>query len=327
MNDELYISLVGEAFDGYTEAQIEGKEAYFKHISLKDQRYLHKYYEKYKNLALSRGLESEKDRLKYVIEEEIWSHEEDSEIASKEFEIKNLKNTQNLLPLPSQREEMHNTIKEKQKELAELLTKRQEVIGKTAEEYATTRSSDEILRFLLFKDPDLTEHLYTEEEFGRLESWEVIKINMAQADIGERFTDLKIQEAVLRPFFSMYLSLCEDVYGFYRKPVTALSVYQLRVALYGRMFFNIFQNTDDIPDDIKQDPEKLLAFSDAQRNKDKRKTGIKDDADSSFVFGATKSDMKTFDAAQGNKALSEEAEKHGGQLNMEQMMRLAGHDV
>ena len=74
-------------------------------------------------------------------------------------------------------------------------------------------------------------------------------------------------------------------------------------------------------------PEKLLAFSDAQRNKDKRKTGIKDDADSSFVFGATKSDMKTFDAAQGNKALSEEAEKHGGQLNMEQMMRLAGHDV
>ena len=187
MNDELYISLVGEAFDGYTEAQIEGKEAYFKHISLKDQRYLHKYYEKYKNLALSRGLESEKDRLKYVIEEEIWSHEEDSEIASKEFEIKNLKNTQNLLPLPSQREEMHNTIKEKQKELAELLTKRQEVIGKTAEEYATTRSSDEILRFLLFKDPDLTEHLYTEEEFGRLESWEVIKINMAQADIGERF--------------------------------------------------------------------------------------------------------------------------------------------
>ena len=64
-----------------------------------------------------------------------------------------------------------------------------------------------------------------------------------------------------------------------------------------------------------------------QQNKDKRKTGIREDADVSMVFGATKEDMKTFNTPQGNKQLSEEAEKHGGQLNMEQMMRLAGHDV
>ena len=29
----------------------------------------------------------------------------------------------------------------------------------------------------------------------------------------------------------------------------------------------------------------------------------------------------------GNVSLTEEAKKHGGRLNMEQMMRLAGHDV
>jgi hypothetical protein len=46
-----------------------------------------------------------------------------------------------------------------------------------------------------------------------------------------------------------------------------------------------------------------------------------------MVFGATKDDMKTFKTPVGNKQLAEEAEKHGGQLNMEQMMRLAGHDV
>ena len=48
MNDEYYISLIGEAFDGYSEVTINGKEAYIKHVSLQDQRYLHKYYEKYK---------------------------------------------------------------------------------------------------------------------------------------------------------------------------------------------------------------------------------------------------------------------------------------
>lgn len=327
MKDEFYISLVGEAFDGYTEAIIDDKPAYIKHVSLKDQRYLHKFYEKYKALALSKGLDTEEDRLAYVIKEDIWTQEEDSKIASLKFEIENLKKTQTQLPLPSQREQMGNTISDRNNDLTKLLSDRQEVVGKTAEDYATSRSGDEILRFLLFKDSKLTEHLYTEEEFGELESWEIIRINLIQNNISQRFSDLKIQEAVLRPFFSMYLSLCENVGAFYSKPVTSLSIYQLRVVLFGRMFFNIFQNTDDVPDDIRQDPEKLMAFSESQQNKDKRKTGIRDDADASMVFGATKDDMKTFDTPQGNKQLAEEAEKHGGQLNMEQMMRLAGHDV
>jgi hypothetical protein len=208
-----------------------------------------------------------------------------------------------------------------------LLADRQEVVGKTAEDYASSRSGDEILRFLLFEDEKLTKHFYTEEEFGELETWQVARVNLLQNDISERFSDIKIQEAVLRPFFSMYLSLCENVGDFYSKPITSLSIYQLRVALFGRMFFNIFQNTEDIPDEIKQDPEKLMDFSESQRNKDKRKTGIREDADASMVFGATKNDMKTFKTPVGNKQLAEEAEKHGGQLNMEQMMRLAGHDV
>ena len=114
MNDEYYISLIGEAFDGYSEVTINGKEAYIKHVSLQDQRYLHKYYEKYKNIALSKGLESKEERLKIVIEEGMWSSGEDSDIASLEFEIKNLKKTQEKLPLPSQRNQMGEVVSEKE---------------------------------------------------------------------------------------------------------------------------------------------------------------------------------------------------------------------
>jgi hypothetical protein len=90
------------------------------------------------------------------------------------------------------------------------------------------------------------------------------------------------------------------------------------------MFFNIFQHTEDIPDHIRDDPEKLLAFS--QNKSGGNSGGLKDDADRSIVFGATDDDVKTLG---GEKAvsLSEEAKKHGGQLDMTQMMRLAGHDV
>lgn len=324
MKDEFYISLIGEAFDGYTEASLGDGIVYIKHVNIRDQRYLHKYFEKYKDVALKRGLETEAERIKYVLEEKLWEEKDDMKIASLEGEITNLKNTVNQLLLASQREEYNKIILERAEELYELKKSRSEVVGKTAEDYGTSRSSDELLRFLLFKDKDLKENLYTEEEFAELEGWEIKQLTDLHLDIQSRLADDQIQKAVLRPFFSMYLSLCEDAYGFYQKPVTELTIYQLRVVLFGRMFFNIFQHTEDIPDNIRDDPEKLLAYS--QSKSSGNTGGIRDNADSSVVFGATNQDVKELG---GEKAvsLSEEAKKHGGQLDMTQMMRLAGHDV
>ncbi|MCP4923036.1 MAG: hypothetical protein GY915_03270, partial [bacterium] len=140
MKDEFYISLIGEAFDGYTEAVINDQTVYIKHINIRDQRYLHKYYTKYKELALSKGVDAEEDRIAYVIEEGLWSEEDDHRIATLEFEIKNLRATIKSLFLPSQREAMEETIKERQAEVDDLRATRQEVVGKTAEDYATSRS-------------------------------------------------------------------------------------------------------------------------------------------------------------------------------------------
>tara|TARA_R100000700_G_C3179119_1_gene155338 strand:- start:471 stop:1466 length:996 start_codon:yes stop_codon:yes gene_type:complete len=327
--EEFYISLVGEAFDGYTEVEWQGETVYIKHVNIRDQRYLHKYYEKYKKIALDRGLDTEEDRIKYVLSEGIWDENDDARIHGLEFEISNLKKTLRNIFLPSQEKKVKNSISEKSKELSELKNKRSDVIGKTAEDYASHRSADEILRFLLFKNKELTEHLYTEEEFGRLEVWEVSRLTALHANISERLTDARIQEAVLRPFFSLYLSLCEDIAGFYRKPITELTIYQLRVGLFGRMFSNIFQFTDNIPDDIRQDPERLLAYHESQHNKDEKmkRSGIREDADASIVFGATKEDVEYLGGDKDSSSLSKEAKKHGGKLDMKQMMRLAGHDV
>jgi hypothetical protein len=329
LSEEFYIAIIGEIFDGYTELSFRGQPVYLKHVSIRDQRYIHKYYEKYKNLALSKGLETEEDRLAYIIGEEIWTAEDDAQIEMLRFEIEGLEKTISKLPLPSHRQDMRRQIQDLQVKQAEFTLKRRELMGKTAEDYATGRSGDELLRFLLFKDASLRENLFTEKQFGELETWEVAEINKLQSDISKRLEDGLIQKAILRPFFSMYLSLCENARDFYGKPVTELTVHQLRVVLYGRMFFNIFQHTEDIPDEIREDPDKLLLFAEAQRNDKtgKSSSGLRDDADASMVFGATRDDIKSLSGSQGNLRLAEEAEKHGGKLNMEQMMRLAGHDV
>lgn len=327
MNDEFYISIVAEIFDGYTEVDFYGNLVYLKHFSIRDQKSIQNYYEKYLNEAVSRGVEKEEEILKRLKEDETWLESDDIKIISLQEEIKNLKITKKNLILPSQQNSIQKDIDTKEKELLSLQASRRELIGKTAEDYASSRSTQDILRSFVYRDKNLNELFFTESEFDELEDYQLIGLNKFQNRISENFSETNLQHAVLRPFFSMYLSQCENLFGFFGKPIIDLSVYQLKLAMYGRMFFSIFQYTDDIPENIKEDPEKLISFSESQRNKGKAKTKIRDDADASMVFGAKKEDIDYL-AGESNKkptSLSEELKKHGGKLNMEQMMKLAGH--
>lgn len=323
MNEELYISIIGEVFDGYTEIFFNGDPVYIKHYNIRDQRYIQKYYEKHKNVAIKKGLETEEERLIEIKKDGIWLDDDDLKISNLELEINNLSITQKKIFLPSQKESMSKDIESKKIEIYILKNKKRELIGKTAEEYASSRSNEEMLRYFIFKDRDLTENLFTEDEFSELDDTELLFFMNEQAKVNTRLSELNIQKAVLRPFFSMYLSQCENIKDFYDKAIVLLSVYQLKTALFARMFFNIFQHVEDIPDHIKDDPEKLLAYSDSQRNNNSG--GIDENSDASAVFGATKEDMKVISGNTKQISLKDELDKNGGKLNMEQMMKLAGH--
>jgi hypothetical protein len=324
LNEELYISIVGEVFDGYTEVVFRGDPVYIKHYNIRDQRYIQKYYEKYKNIAVQKGLQTEKERIDESKKDDIWSDEDDLKIVNLENEVINLSRTQKQIFLPSQKKEIGDQIDAKNQEIFRLKNKRKEILGKTAEDYASVRSNEEMLRYFIFKDKELTKNLFTEDEFSELDDYELMFFMKQQNDISKRLSELNIQKAVLRPFFSMYLSQCENINNFYGKAIVLLSVYQLKIALFARMFFNIFQYVEDIPDNIKDDPEKLLAYSDMQRNKGAGQSHVRDDADATTFFGATEQDMKSLAGDGRQISLHDELEKNGGSLNMEQMMRLAG---
>ena len=326
-SDEFYTSLIGEIFDGYSVSAFEGRDVFVKHINLRDQKYIHNYYERYKNIALSKGIESEEERIAYIKAEELWEESDDLKIASLTEEVKNLKKTKESIFLPSQKESFQKTINEKSIELYDLIKRRDEIVGLTAESYASRRSNDEMLRFCIFKDPDFKENLHTEDEFSELEPQQVIQLNKIMTDVSNRMSEDNIKHAVLRPFFGMYISNCESPSDFYGKAIIDLSAYQMKVAMYGRVFHSIFQYTEDIPDNIREDPDKLISFSENQRNKGSNSGGLRDDADASAVFGATKEDMKAVAKDGKTISLSEAAKEAGGKLDMKQMMRLAGHDV
>lgn len=323
MTEQEYIAIVGEIFDGYTEFEYKGKPAYLKHFSIRDQRYIHKYYEKYKNIAIKKGIPTEKEMSAQLVADGLWSSEDDDQIAQLEIEVSNLIETKRNLTLPSQKEKIQESINDRSKELNFLKTKKKEVIGKTAEDFGSSRSNEEFIRYIIFSDQSLKEHLFDEEEFSELNDTDITYLVKQHESCSERLKEENIQHAVLRDFFNMYLSQTEDLFNFYGKPIIQLSVYQLKLALYARVFFNIFQYNEDVPEYIKKNPSDLLKFAESKRNSGKVSEKFKaSDNGATAVFGATKEDLSFVDPSAKKISLSDELSKNGGSMNMEDLMKL-----
>ena len=324
MNEEFYISIAGEIFDGYTKFDFFGRDLYLKHTSIKDQRNLHLYYEKYKKKATDKGVETEESILKKVKEDGLWVEDDDLKISSLELDIRNLKKTRESMFLPSQKEAVQQTINKKNEEWITLLSKRKEIVGKTAEDYASAMASSEIVRYFVYDSKELDNNAFTQEAFDEMDDSEMYLLQKTQLELAKKFNELDIQKTVLRPFFNLYLSFSENPKDFFGKPLVDLTVYQLKMAVFGRVFHSIFQHVENIPEDIKDDPERLLAFSESKSDSSKSKKFIDDDAAASTVFGATTQDVKDLAGDSTEISLTEEIKKAGGKLSMEQMMKLAG---
>lgn len=326
MNEEFYISVAGEIFDGYSVFDFYGRDLYFKHTSIKDQRNLHTYYLRYINKAKDRGVESEEDILKKVKEDDLWTDEEDLKISNLDIEVQNLKKTKDSLLLGSQKKAVQETIDSKRNQWMDLLVKRKEIVGKTAEDYASGMAAQEIIRYFVYNSKELDEKAFSKEDFDNLDDTEFYYLRTQHDKISARLNELDIQKTILRPFFSLYLSFCENPKDFFGVSLVNLSVYQLKMCVFGRVFHSIFQNVEGIPDDIRDDPERLLAFSESKSDSSKAKKFIDDDSAASTVFGATTEDIKDLANLDGSTgvSLTDEIKKAGGKLDMAQMMKLAG---
>lgn len=325
LSEQEYISIVGEIFDGYTEFEFKNEPVYLKHFSIRDQRYIHRFYNKFKSLAMRKGIPTEKEMLDQLKADDLWSIEEEDKIASLEVELDNLRQTQKTLDLPSQKNKVQVSIDKLLSELGVLRIRRKEVVGRTAEDFAAQRSNEEFIRYILFKDQDLKVHAFTDEEFSDLTDVEVSFLVESNDSCSKRLNETNIQHAVLRSFFSMYIGQTENISDFYGKPIIDCSAFQLKLAIYARIFTNIFQYHDDIPERIKKDPDAIFRFSEQKRGKSSSSSSRNDsDHNAKAIFGAEKEDLEFVDPDAKQVSLHDEIAKHGGSMNMEQLMKMMG---
>jgi hypothetical protein len=311
---------------GYSTALFNDKLVYIKHLTPHDQVELEEIEERYFDSALSRGVPTEQDMLSFLRDEEQWTEEDEKFIEEKTFYVENLKKTKGKMVLKTQIEKQEKLI---EKEEAELVTKRNlknSLIGNTCEKYAKDRLNDFYMINSFFEDEQLNRKIFDEQGFDELENQDIKKIIILYNEIFQSFNEENIQYTILEDFYNPYLSFAEDSMQFYGKPFCNLTYNQIRLIVYTRIFKNIFDTNENIPDNIKRDPAKLLEFgSSSKEERDKAKNKLSE-GDAGTIVGAKDEDYEFLGVEKPQRGvdLHEEAKKKGGTLNMEDLMKLHG---
>ncbi len=331
MDATSYRKIFRDIVTGRSEVKIDGTTFYVKHLSSLDQVDIDDIRLEYVEKAKQRGIPLKEDLLSILREDGVWSDSDEEAITKQELYIEQLRLAKPQLLLKSQIDNQNKNIEAAESELIELLNKKNDLIGLNAEDYADKRSNDHYVIKSFYEDSNLTKLVFPDEDkFNDLYSDDVAKFIQAYNKTFAMFEELKIQEMILQDFYYIYFPFSDDTVGFFGNPVCHLTYNQLKLIVYTKIFKNIFEQNQHIPEKIKKDPKALLDYgSISTEAKDKMKQKLSSDSAGTTLMGATKEDYEYAglnESSSGSQvSLHEAAEKKGGSLSMEDLMELSGY--
>lgn len=327
MDSRNYRKIFKEISQGFSSYFVGEKRRYIKHQSFYDLVDFDDVYEMHLERAQSKGLPSELEIFEDLKEDGMWTEKDDAEIEKQSFYVDSLiKNKKNIY-LKSALDQINKQIKDAQDNLSSLKSKKEALISNSADKYALNRANDFYIVNSFYKDKNLQEKLYTEQEFEYASTAEVGKLVSTYNKFHQTFSENNIKHLAIQDFYKSYYSFIDNLSDFFGKPVVELTNYQLNLTLYTKIFKNIQeQYSEEIPDRIKNDPDALLDFANSSESREKIKQELSKDSGASTIVGATKEDMEELGLAQPNrgKSLEDLAKEKGGSLSMKDLMNLSG---
>ena len=334
MDQELSISLLKRVFAdivrGYSVAYDDkfGK-IYVKHLNSFDSSDLETEKEQYFEKAKRMGVPTEAEQEKMLLEQGLWSEDQEKAIAEQKVFTENLKRQKSKLYLKSQIEVLKKEIAKAEEKLKELELEKLQLIGNTCETFAAKKINEYYMYISVFEDEDLEERKFSSTEFDELSDSDLVSLINVYNQTSAKFDHTVIKKVALSPLFLNFFYLCDDsAVNFYGEPIVHLTFYQTEVFSYGLQFKNILSDTKNKPpDEIANDPDKLIEWADANKNAKEILDKAKDEEGAaSSIVGATKEDLEHLGVDMKTEGISLEkaAADKGGSLNMQDLMKLHG---
>lgn len=334
MNDQSYLkSIYSQVLQGFTKIQLNssivvppsgGSFVYFKHLTPIDYSIIDLQSYDFYNDAIKKGVPNRLEKIELLKNEEIWPNEVESRIDQLKDIVQRQKNSLKRLKIPSQIEILQKELKKNNAEINKLQLELETLIGYTAETYSRSKINEIYTYYCCYKDNDLNELLFTEEEFGDLSDGQLSHIVNLYNDNMEKFNSANLKKIAIADFFTSYFSICQDYpTEFYGKPVCQLSNFQAELFVFGIHYKSIMNRYDDIPDDVLKDPDKLSDFHEMKEGAQKNAQNLGVDTEKNYsIVGAKKEDYKKMGLDDNGINLSKLARERGKNFNMQEIIEM-----
>jgi endonuclease V-like protein UPF0215 family len=329
--NKLKLSFV-DILKGYSLSYYKNNKLYFKHNTSFDSGDIDQLRQEFIEIAQKKGLPTEDQKEDYIILEDLWSKDKNKEIKDLKFDISNLKQTKSKLFKNEDINEFNKQIDVKKLELINLISERKELLGFTVEDYATKKINEYYMFNSLFKDKNLKDKFFSEQEFDELENKDISEILQIYNDINKNFTENNLKKIALSSYYLSLFNICdESAYNLYGKPIIYLTFYQMEVFGYARYFKNALEQAKHRPtDELYENPEKLIEWLESSRNAEellnKTEEGHRgtEGAIATSIIGAKKEDLAKIGKDENSISLHKEAQKKGGVLSMDDLIKMHG---
>jgi hypothetical protein len=268
--------------------------------------------------------------VKFYNDDGIWGKKEENDISSKKLYLESLQRNKKNLALKSQIDQANKDIKLVSTEIADLEIQKREIFGTTCETYGIQKANDHFIASIFFKDEKFEDRIIDPKNVDDIDPDFYNLLIYTNNNFMDKFSEEAIQHLCLEDFYYIYYPYCEDAVNFFGQPIVRLTDNQLQLISYTRIFKNIFERYDKIPESIRKDPLAVLDYgsiSEEAREKMQRNVD-REGGTATTLMGATKEDFEYVGLTAGEDRvvhLHEEAAKKGGSLNMEDLMKLSGH--
>jgi hypothetical protein len=282
-----------------------------------------KYYDINFLYAKSNGLQERDEKIKFLIENDLWSQENEDKIAKLKDSLERYELTQKKLIVKAQKVQNQRKIDEISYELNNYLSERAEMVGETCESFAEKKGQEALLRKTFYKDETLKEPFYTKEEFEELESAEISALYLILGQKFSEFSDKNIRIVSLCPFFLNPFFLCSDnAYAFFGQPISRLTNNQIALYSNGITVKDYASKGNPLPDNILEDPEKAMSWFTFDPESHKKQ----ESKDGGTIVGATIDEMKSSNPNSVDiLSLKDQQFKGKDELNMQDMLKLHGY--
>jgi hypothetical protein len=322
-----YSRLFQEIANTYSEISFNNKSYFLKHPTQVESFEIYNRYQIIENYARTKGIPTESEKLQTAINGGWWSNEKENKISSLRDLIRTLRQTKDRLLYPSQKMDIEEQIVKNDRILVSYLRERNEAIGYTAEQYANDRFEDETIIKLTYKNREMTDRLFfNEDEYYYLSDEVVENIKKGFKSHHNILTSRNIKIVSATGFFQnlLFITDCNPLY-LWGKSAVECTKYQIDLLINGKIIKNLIKHKaesgEKIEDEILSSPEKLVDISESDSvtvssAQQSQPSEVGTNKVSSFV-GATPEDLKKMGVKVekiGGKSLLELAKEKGGKL-------------